>query len=43
MSFLCGHLYGLLDVLDLLDELRLCHPPDVMELPARPDHITQKQ
>ena len=31
------HLYDLLDVLDLVDELHLCHPPDVLELPDRPD------
>ena len=34
------HLYDLLDVLDLVDELHLCHPPDVLELP---DQTQQKQ
>ena len=32
------HLYALLDVLDLVHELHLCHPPDVLELHGRPDH-----
>ena len=38
----CIHLYDLLDVLDLVHELHLCHPPDVLELPDRPDHRQQK-
>ena len=39
MIDLCGvHLYDLLDVLDLVDELHLCHPHVVLE---PPDH-TQK-
>ena len=37
------HLYDLLNVLDLAHELHLCHPPDVLELPGRPDHTQQKQ
>ena len=40
---LCVHLYDLLDVLDLVAELRLCHPPDELELPHRPDHTQQTQ
>ena len=38
------HLYDLLDVLDLVHELHLCHPPtNVLELPDRPDHTQQKE
>ena len=35
---MCIHLYDLLDVLDLVHELHLCHPPDLLELPDRSDH-----
>ena len=31
---MCAHLYDLLDVLDLVHELHLRHPPDVLELPG---------
>ena len=37
------HLYDQLDVLNLVHELHLCDPPDVLELPDRPDHRQQKQ
>ena len=37
----CDHPYDLLNILDLLDGLHLCHPPDVLELPDRPDHTTE--
>ena len=37
------HLYYLLDVLDLVLELHLCHLPDVLELPDRPDHTAETE
>ena len=40
---MCMHLYDLLEVLELVHELHLCHPPDVLELPDRPDHTQQKE
>ena len=40
---MCIHVYVLLDVLDLVHELPLCYPPDVLELLDRPDHRQQKQ
>ena len=42
MIYVCDlygvHLYDLLDVLDLVDELHLCHPHVVLE---PPDHTQQ--
>ena len=35
--------YHLLDLLDLVHELHLFDPPDVLELHGRPDHTQQKQ
>ena len=40
---MCVRLYDLLDVLDLVHELYLCHPPDVQELPDRLDHTQQTE
>ena len=39
---MCIHPYALLDSLDLVHEFHLCHPPDVLELPDRPDHRQRK-
>ena len=41
---LCTHFQDLLEVLNLIHQLHLCHPHDVLELLGRPDdHTQQKQ
>ncbi len=38
-----AHLHDLIDVLDLVRELHLYHPDDVLDLHGRPHHAQQKQ